>query len=149
MPRIVTPLDAEGRPHGAEKYLYMGITSMGTVRFCHGRAMRITKDPQGYMETNSLYTLDNLHEINLAFGAFRRERYGGARAYCDHMNLINRAGARFLLAASSEPMRRLPPEMRHAIWERVLPEAVRAMRRPDGRFPFYRRPRSASWLDDV
>lgn len=126
-PRIITPLDGDGLAHGSERYFYEGLTSEGGIRFCHGKALEITKMPFGDSLASNAMPLCHLDQIN------RAPKSGDPpERYRDRCGLTRRAVCRFLLAAAGDGMRSLPWELRETIFRHVLPRELHDHRRIRG-----------------
>nr|UDO47481.1 hypothetical protein [Pandoravirus massiliensis] len=116
LPRIITPLDADGLAHGSERYFYETLTSEGGITFCHGKAVEITKMPFCDALSANAMSLDHIDQINRAVKVHETKK-----DYWDACGLTRRAVCRFLLASSGEHMRAIPWELRKMIFFYVLP----------------------------
>lgn len=152
--RIITPFDAQDRIDGRERYFYEGLTSEGGIVFCHGRVTEMTKQPfADSLRANTLYTLDQLHGINLANAAHCLQRCRAAVAspeYSDLMSVEERSVARFLWTCSSPMMRRLPWELRRHIFGWVWPAVVWERRQSLFKCALFGRGGgSRSWIESI
>lgn len=127
LPRIITPLDADGLAHGSERYFYETLTSEGGVTFCRGKATEVTKVPFCDSLCANALSLNHIDQINRALKT-RDTR----KDYLDVCGLGRRAVCRFLLASAGEHMRSIPWELRQMIFSHVLPTELHDFRKRRG-----------------
>nr|UMO79950.1 hypothetical protein [Pandoravirus aubagnensis] len=144
LPRIITPLDADGLAHGSERYFYESLTSEGGITFCHGKAVEVTKMPFCDALCANAMPLDHIDQINRAVQA---QSIG--RDYWDVCGLARRAVSRFLLASAGEHMRSIPWELRQMIFSHVLPIELHDHRKRRGYRLLTDEFRQRSWLSHV
>ncbi|AVK76034.1 hypothetical protein pneo_cds_427 [Pandoravirus neocaledonia] len=144
LPRIITPLDADGLAHGSERYFYETLTSEGGITFCRGKAVAVTKMPFCDSLCANALSLDHIDQINRAMGA-----HSACKDYRDLCGLGRRAVSRFLLASAGEHMRRVPWELRQMIFSHVLPPELHDHRKRRGYRMLPDGFRQRSWLSCV
>lgn len=144
LPRIITPLDADGLAHGSERYFYETLTSEGGITFCHGKAVEVTKMPFCDALCANAMPLDHIDQINRAVNA-----HDTRKDYWDVCGLARRAVSRFLLASAGEHMRSIPWELRQMIFSHVLPIELHDHRKRRGYRLLTDEFRQRSWLSYV